>query len=132
MSPTLDANLNTQFSGGKLFVFLEGKEPQGECFADESNRIAILLKQSEARLVYLNGCSSTTTGSSADLLDDDFAWLADAAVQREFRLLWQSLGHFRCKCSKLAMAFYMSLLDQGSPEIALWRARCELLQISMI
>jgi hypothetical protein len=26
----------------------------------------------------------------------------------------------------MALAFYRSLLEQGSPEIALWSARCEL------
>jgi len=46
--------------------------------------------------------------------------------KREFRLCGQSLGISDVSAAKLAMAFYMSLLDQGSPEIALWRARCEL------
>jgi len=36
--------------GGKLLYFLEGKEPTRRVLADESTELAILLKQSEARL----------------------------------------------------------------------------------
>jgi CHAT domain-containing protein len=60
-------------------------------------------------------------------MDDDFLGIADAVVQAGVP---STLG-FRWPVSdvgapKLAKAFYGSLLRQGSPEIALWKARREL------
>ncbi|MCP4529548.1 MAG: CHAT domain-containing protein [Aestuariibacter sp.] len=75
----------------------------------------------------MSSCYGTASGDDAALLDDDFLGLADAVVQAGV----PSVLGFRWPVSddgarKLALAFYRSLLEQGSPEIALWSARCEL------
>jgi len=89
--------------------------------------LKMLLGQSEVRLVYLSCCYGTATGASQTSLDDDFLGLADAVAQAGV----PSVLGFRWPVSddgarRLALAFYKSLLEQGSPEIALWNARCEL------
>jgi CHAT domain-containing protein len=89
--------------------------------------LKILLDRSEARFVYLSSCYGTAMGNERALLDDDFLGLADAVAQAGV----PSVLGFRWPVSdagapKLALAFYRSLLEQGSPEIALWSARCEL------
>lgn len=92
-----------------------------------ATELKLLLERSEARLVYMSNCYGATTGSQTDLLDDDFLGLADAAMQAGvpsvIGFLWpvSDVG-----APKLTLAFYRSLLEQGSPEIALWHARREL------
>jgi CHAT domain-containing protein len=103
----------------------EGK--QGDVVPMPATELKLLLERSEVRLVYLSSCYGTATGSQVALLDDDFLGLADAVVQAGV----PSVVGFRWPVSddgarKLALAFYHSLLEQGSPEIALWNARCEL------
>lgn len=100
---------------------------QGEIVPMTAAELKILLSQSEARLVYLSSCYGTATGAPQTLLDDDFLGLADAVAQAGV----PSVLGFRWPVSdegarRLALAFYKSLLEQGSPEIALWNARCEL------
>ncbi len=109
-----------------LFFWTE-ENRQGDVVPMKATELKMLLERSEARLVYLSSCYGTATGSSTDLLDDDFLGLADAVAQAGVPTV---LG-FRWPVSddgarKLALAFYQSLLNQGSPEIALWSARCEL------
>jgi ActR/RegA family two-component response regulator len=86
-----------------------------------------LLQDTEVRLAYFSCCDGVTTGSQPKLLDDDFLGVADAVIQSGVP---SALG-FRWPVSdvgapELALAFYGSLLRQGSPEIALWEARREL------
>lgn len=86
-----------------------------------------LLKDSEARLVYLSCCEGSTTGNKKDLLDDDFLGLADAIVHAGV----PSVLGFRWPVSdkgacEMALEFYRSLLESGSPEIAIWQARRKL------
>jgi CheY-like chemotaxis protein len=107
--------------------FWTKENSQGTIKQMKANELEFLLGQSEARLVYLSCCYGAATGSQAALLDDDFLGLADAAAQAGV----PSVLGFRWPVSnqgalKLAQAFYRSLLEQGSPEVALWSARCEL------
>jgi|YNPNPStandDraft_1061719.scaffolds.fasta_scaffold11615_2 ActR/RegA family two-component response regulator len=100
---------------------------QGEIIPMTAAELKMLLGQSEVRLVYLSCCYGTATGASQTSLDDDFLGLADAVAQAGV----PSVLGFRWPVSddgarRLALAFYKSLLEQGSPEIALWNARCEL------
>jgi len=116
----------------------ESPEDSSLLFWNEPNRkggvahlnateLGVLLKQSEVRLLYLSSCYGTTTADPAQLLDDDFLGLADAAVYAGV----PSIVGFRWPVSdstapKMAVEFYKSLLTQGSPDIALWKARTEI------
>ena len=107
--------------------FWAKKNKQGGVVPMQATELKILLGQSEARLVYLSSCYGMATGGNAALLDDDFLGLADAVAQAGV----PSVLGFRWPVSdegarRLALSFYESLLEQGSPEIALWSARCEL------
>jgi hypothetical protein len=107
--------------------FWPREDKQGEPVAMKATELTLLLKQSTARMVYLSCCLGTATSNKTSLLKDDFLGLADAVVQAGVPTI---LG-FRWPVSderaqQLALSFYDSLLEQGSPEIALWRARCEL------
>jgi CheY-like chemotaxis protein len=107
--------------------FWAGDNKQGPIVAMKATELKMLLRQSGARMVYLSSCEGAASGSSKDLLDDDFLGLTDAIVQAGVPTV---LG-YRWPVSdvgapKLAKAFYQSLLDQGSPEVALWSARSEL------
>jgi len=107
--------------------FWAGEDKQGGVVPMQAAELKMLLGQSEARLVYLSSCYGTAAGDKTALLDDDFLGLADAIVQAGV----PSVLGFRWPVSdrgarRLALAFYRSLLEQGSPEIALWSARCEL------
>lgn len=107
--------------------FWASENKQGDIVPMKAAELKLLLGQSEARLVYLSSCYSTTTGDQTALLDDDFLGLADAVAQAGV----PSVLGFRWPVSdsgacEIALAFYRSLLEQGSPEVALWSARCEL------
>jgi CheY-like chemotaxis protein len=107
--------------------FWENENRQGDVVPMKATELKMLLERSEVRLVYMSSCYGTASGSQTDLLDDDFLGLADAVAQAGV----PSVLGFRWPVSdagapKLALAFYRSLLEQGSPEIALWSARCEL------
>jgi CHAT domain-containing protein len=100
---------------------------QGDVVPMRATELRMLLEHSGARLVYLSCCYGTASSGKVTLLDDDFLGLADAAVQAGV----PSVLGFRWPVSdngarQLALAFYKSLLAQGSPEFALWNARCEL------
>ena len=107
--------------------FWTGENKCGNVVQMKATELKMLLAQSEARLLYLSSCYGTTTGSQAALLDDDFLGLADAIAQAGvpsvlgFR--WPVSDRGACE---MALAFYRSLLDQGSPEVGLWSARCKL------
>jgi len=107
--------------------FWGGEKKSGSVVPMTGAELKHLLAQSEARLVYLSSCCGASTGDDRSLLTDDFLGLADAAVQAGIPSVmgfrWP-VSDFRAR--KLAIAFYSSLLQQGSPEIALWSARCEL------
>jgi len=107
--------------------FWADENKQGGVVPMMASELKMLLGCSEARLVYLSSCYGTATGSEVALLDDDFLGLADAVTQAGV----PSVLGFRWPVSdegapKLAQAFYQSLLEQGSPEVALWKARCKL------
>jgi CHAT domain-containing protein len=109
-------------------IFLwEKANKQGKIIEISANELKLLFEQSNARLVYLSCCFGTATGDKMKLIDDDFLGLADAIAQAGI----PSIIGFRWPVSdlgapKFALAFYRSLLESGSPEIALWTARREL------
>jgi len=107
--------------------FWAKENKQGGVVPMQTTELEILLRQSEVRLVYLSSCYGMAAGGKAALLDDDFLGLADAVAQAGV----PSVLGFRWPVSddgarQLALAFYQSLLEQGSPEVALWNARREL------
>lgn len=107
--------------------FWSQEQKQGEVVPMKATELNMLLKQSETRLVYLSCCEGTAIADSAALLDDDFLGLSDAVIKAGI----PSVIGFRWPVSdngayRLALAFYHSLLEQGSPELALLDARCEL------
>jgi CHAT domain-containing protein len=109
-----------------LFFWSEGNR-RGTVEIMSAAELKDLLQDTEVRLAYFSCCYGATTGSQPKLLDDDFLGIADAVIQSGVP---STLG-FRWPVSdagatKLALAFYGSLLRQGSPEIALWEARREL------
>jgi len=109
-----------------LYFWAE-ENKQGDVVPMKATELKILLERSEVRLVYLSSCYGTAAGGQVALLDDDFLGLADAIVQAGV----PSVLGFRWPVSddgarRLALAFYRSLLEQGSPEVALWSARREI------
>jgi CHAT domain-containing protein len=116
------------FSPEEGFLQFWGSEDKGKPVKRMTAvELKLLLDQSQARLVYLSSCYGTAAGGKSALLDDDFLGLADAVVQAGI----PSVVSFRWPVSdsracELALAFYRSLLEQGSPEVALWHARREL------
>lgn len=107
--------------------FWEGKNKTGSVKRMKSTELKFLLEQSEARLVYLSSCYGAATASVTSLLDDDFLGLADAVAQAGIpSIVCFRWPVFDIGATKLAQAFYRSLIEQGSPEIALWHARREL------
>jgi ActR/RegA family two-component response regulator len=107
--------------------FWSGLNKQGPIKRIRATELKLLLDQSNVRLLYLSSCYGSASGGESALLDDDFLGLADAAVQAGI----PSVLGFRWPASdarapKLALAFYQALLKCGSPEAALWSARCEL------
>jgi len=107
--------------------FWEGNNKTGNIVTMTAAELKLLLDQSSVRFVYLSCCYGTTAGDSGSLVNDDFVGLADAVVQAGV----PSVLGYRWRVSdlgarQLAVAFYHSLLEQGSIEIALWQARCEL------
>ncbi|MBN1873937.1 MAG: CHAT domain-containing protein [Anaerolineae bacterium] len=106
--------------------FWSREDKKGHVVPMKAAELKLLLARSEVSLVYLSCCDATEVGDSGDLLDDDFLGLADAVIQAGVP---STLG-FRWPVSdvgapRLTRVFYHSLLEQGSPEIALWKARCE-------
>jgi CheY-like chemotaxis protein len=107
--------------------FWADRNKQGKVMPMRATELKLLLEQSQIHLAYLSCCYGAATGSEIALLDDDFLGLVDAVTQAGV----PSVLGFRWPVSdegahKLALAFYQSLLEQGSPEVALWRARREL------
>ena len=85
------------------------------------------LSDSNVRLVYLSSCWGAAVGTEKDLLDDDFLGLADVIAQAGVPTI---LGYrwpvSDARAPQLAEAFYEALLEDGRPDVALWRARREL------
>jgi CheY-like chemotaxis protein len=111
--------------------FWSDKDRQGSVEPMSAAELKGLLQDSEVRFTYFSSCYGSATGPQSQLLDDDFLGIADAVVRAGVP---STLG-FRWPVSdegapKLALAFYESLLRQGSPEIALWEARRELAGIN--
>jgi CHAT domain-containing protein len=107
--------------------FWSKKNKHGDVVPMKATELKMLLEKSEARLVYLSCCYGTATGDPSALLDDDFLGLADSAVNAGIPTVlgfrWPVSDDGACQ---LALAFYRSLLEQGSPGIALLEARREL------
>lgn len=107
--------------------FWEDENKAGDVVPVTANQLNLKLKESKVHLFYLSCCQGTASGDAADLVNDDFLGLADAIV-------WAgvpSVLGFRWPVSDMgalafAKAFYKSLLEKGSPEIAAWQARCTL------
>jgi CHAT domain-containing protein len=104
--------------------FWEEENKQGDTVQMTANELKLCLEDSSTRLVYLSCCSAAATANKNTLLGNNFLGLADAVVQAGV----PSVLGFRWPVSDdgakaFALAFYASLLEQGSPEIAAWRAR---------
>lgn len=84
------------------------------------------LSDSEVRLVYLSSCWGSATSEQRKLQESDFLGTADAIAQAGV----PSVLGYRWPVSdegapKLAQSFYSTLLLDGRPDVALWRARRE-------
>ncbi|MBK8988135.1 MAG: CHAT domain-containing protein [Chloroflexi bacterium] len=90
-----------------------------------------LLSESRVRLFYLSCCWGAASGDKKDLLDDDFLGVADAIVRAGVPTV---LGYrwpvTDAGAPKMALAFYRELLNDGRPDVALWKARRELAAIN--
>ena len=113
--------------GGSQLYFWADEKRQGGIVSVRAEELKLLLDRTGVRLMYLSCCYGAATGEQSALLDDDFLGVADAVAQAGV----PSVVAYRwpvsdARAPKLALAFYKSLLEQGSPEIALWSARWEL------
>jgi CheY-like chemotaxis protein len=107
--------------------FWEGQNRSGNVVPLSGAELSFLLKNSDVRLFHLSCCEGTRTGTTIDLLDDDYLGIADGIIQAGI----PSVLGFRWPVSvggawKLALDFYRSFLRYGSPEHALLDARREL------
>jgi CheY-like chemotaxis protein len=110
----------------RLF-FWEGKNKAGHPVPMTAAELKLLMDQSNVRFMYLSCCYGTAAGASSDLINDDFIGLADAIVQAGVpSVLGYRWSVSDKKAIELAGTFYRSLLEQGSIDVALWQARCEL------
>ena len=107
--------------------FWSKKDKQGEVVPMKATELKMLLDTSTAHMVYLSCCYGTATADTSTQLNDDFLGLADAVVKAGIPSVlgfrWPVSDH---GASKLSQAFYRSLLEQGSPSMALLTARREL------
>jgi CheY-like chemotaxis protein len=91
------------------------------------SELQMLLGSSNARFAFLSCCSGAATASEAELVDDDFLGIADGLVQCGVPAV---LGCRWAVCDRGAVAlsklFYSGLIETGSPDDALARARREL------
>jgi ActR/RegA family two-component response regulator len=107
--------------------FWEKTNRVGKIRPMKASELKLLLQNSEVRLLHLACCEGAREGQAVHLLDDDFLGIADAAIQSgvpsvlSFRWPVSVLG-----ARKFAIEFYKSLVNQGSPELALLEARREL------
>ncbi len=106
--------------------FWEKTGKQGRRMPMAATELTELLRNSEARFVYLSCCHGTET-SPDPAITDDFLGLADAAIQSGV----PSVLGFRAPVSdessiNLCLGFYKSLLRRGQLDSALWDARREL------
>lgn len=113
--------------GKSALYFWEREAKHGERVELTVDEMKLLLEHSRARLIYLSSCSGAASSDQSELLDDDFLGVADGLIHAGV----PSVLGFRWRVSdagarKMARVFYEFLLDTGSPEIALWRARREL------
>jgi CheY-like chemotaxis protein len=111
--------------------FWEKANRSGQVKPMKASELKLLLQNSEVLLLHLTCCEGTREGNPAYLLDDDFLGIADAAIQAGV----PSVVGFRWPVSvrgarKFAVEFYQSLVNQGSPELALLEARRELAMLS--
>ncbi len=120
-------------------VFHEGSPEQSRLFFwEDSNRsgnikpmtgneLRWLLEDSDTRLFHLTCCEGTRTGSPVDLLDDDYLGIADGIIQSGVpSVLGYRWSVPAVSAKEMALAFYRSMLQHGSPELALLDARREL------
>jgi CHAT domain-containing protein len=114
-------------SPGESCLYLRKEQDADEDAVMSAYQLKLSLDLSPTRLVYLGCCDGMATANVDELLDDDYLGLADAVVQAGV----PSVLGFRWPVSdngarEFALAFYESLLRQGSPEIAAWQARRKL------
>jgi CheY-like chemotaxis protein len=107
--------------------FWEGQNRSRSVLPLTGAELSLLLQGSNVRLFQLSCCEGTRTGTTIDLLDDDYLGVADGIIQAGV----PSVLGFRWPVSadgaqKLALDFYESFLKYGSPERALLDARREL------
>jgi len=105
--------------------FWEKEKRQGEVMALKASELALLVRDSAVKFVYLSCCLGAATGEPAQLLDDDFLGLADSLIGAGV----PSVLGFRWPVSDqgarlLASSFYESLFSQGNLDVALLEARC--------
>jgi len=107
--------------------FWQGADRSGQVKPMKAAELKLLLQTSEVRLLHLTCCEGTREGEAAHLLDDDFLGITDAAIQAGV----PSVLGFRWPvlvdgARTFSVEFYRSLIDQGSPELAVLDARREL------
>ena len=109
-------------------LFWERPNRSGNLVAVTANELRWLLENSsDTRLFHLTCCEGTRTGSSVDLLDDDYLGIGDGLVQSGVpSVLGYRWPVAAGSARQMVLAFYRSLLGHGSPELALLDARRDL------
>ncbi len=91
------------------------------------NELRWLLEGSDTRLFHLTRCEGTRTGGLADLLNDNYLGIADGIIlSRAPSVLGYRWSVPAASAKEMTLAFYRSILQHGSPELALLDARREL------
>lgn len=114
---------HSQTPDDSYLLFRSDTEPD-EYEKLRATELKILLEDSEARLVYLSSCYGQAASGESAFLDNDFLGLGQAITKAGIPTVvgfcWPVSDRY---APEFALKFYDSLLKEGSPEVAMWRAR---------
>ncbi len=103
--------------------FWEHKKRSGNVMPLTGNDLRFLLENSDTRLVHLTCCDGVSTGDSKDLLYNDYLGIADSIIQSGVpSVLGYRWSVDVDNAQVMTLAFYRSLPNHGSPELALLEA----------
>lgn len=107
--------------------FWEKENRSGSVMPMTASQLRLLLQDSNVRLFHLTCCEGSKTAGSAALLENDYLSISDGIMQAGVPAVlgyrWPVPAN---RANDLALTFYRSLIQCGSPPLALLEARREL------
>jgi DNA-binding response OmpR family regulator len=111
-------------------LYLWQKESrQGDVVKIKASELAMLLRDSNLRLICFSCCFGAKIGNTQQLVDDDFLGLADGVIQAGVPSVLGFRWPVSDRGAKLfALSFYESLFSRGDVDVAVFEARCRVAQ----